>query len=72
MELRLLRISDVVQMFKIHRNTIRNWERAGILSGKRIGRLVFYEARDVQALLNDKPSREEIDNPNKRNGVGQK
>ncbi len=60
MELKLLRVSDVIQLFKIHRNTVRNWEKEGrLVVAKRIGRLVFFREADVLQILNEGNSQNE-------------
>lgn len=69
MELKLMRIADIVEMFKVSRKTVRNWEKAGKICGRRIDRMVFFDANEVKALLNDKPSGNEIDNPDKNGGL---
>ncbi len=34
----LLTLTDVSKILNVHRNTLRNWERTGLISSVRIGR----------------------------------
>jgi len=49
----LLTINQVCQIFKCHPNTLRNWDRKGILKAIRIGqrRDRRYRVEDVQRIL---------------------
>lgn len=71
MELKLMRVADIVLLFKVSRKTVHNWQKAGKIHGKRINRLVFFEASEVKALLEDdiSPRNEQIDNPDKTGGL---
>lgn len=63
---KLLRVKEVSEMLGVHENTIREWERQGILKGVRVGprRDRRFREEDVKALMvesnNDKEK--EVDN----------
>lgn len=49
----LLTIGEVAKLLKVHPNTLRNWEKQGILKPARIGtkKLRRYKREDIQKLL---------------------
>lgn len=52
----LLTLEQVSELLQVHQNTLRNWDRDGILRAVRIGvrKLYRYKKEDIIALLNDK------------------
>lgn len=52
----LLTIRQVVDLLHIHRATLRNWRREGLLRALRVGphkRLVRFKRQDIEALLSE-------------------
>lgn len=48
---RMLDRYDLQELFKVTRNTIQNWCRAGILNYSKIGRKKIFDAHEIEALL---------------------
>jgi hypothetical protein len=48
---RLLDHTDLQQLFKVSRGTIYNWRRRGILKFIEIGGRKYFDANDIDALL---------------------
>jgi MerR family transcriptional regulator, heat shock protein HspR len=41
-------ISEVAQLLNVHTQTLRNWEKKGLLAPNRIGKLRVYSTYDIQ------------------------
>ena len=50
---------EVAERFGRSERTVANWERAGRLRARRVGRSVFYSIADVDQLTGDGPVVEE-------------
>lgn len=48
---RMMRANEVCSLFGIARSTVDSWVRQGILTKKKIGKLVFFNRLEVEALL---------------------
>lgn len=46
-----IRARDIVEAFGIARSTVDNWARYGYLTRHKVGRNIFYELSEVQALM---------------------
>lgn len=46
-----IRARDICNIFNIARSTVDNWARYGYLTRHKIGRNIFYEISEVQALM---------------------
>lgn len=55
----LLTIGEVAKLFKIHRDTLRNWEKAGKITPMRVGSRQDrkYRKQDIQALADEMVSK---------------
>lgn len=56
---RLLDQYDLQQLFKVSRGTIYNWCRQGLLSFTRLGGKKYFDARDVEEMLQQNKQRYE-------------
>lgn len=45
-----IRAKDIQRIFNIARSTVDNWVRYGYLTRHKIGRNIFYECSEVEAL----------------------
>lgn len=50
-EKKYIRAKDVQKMFNVARSTVDNWARYGYLTRHKLGRNIFYELSEVQALM---------------------
>ena len=48
---RLLDRYDLEELFNVTRNTIYNWCKAGLLSFSKIGRKKYYDAQEIENLI---------------------
>lgn len=46
-----IRAKDIQKMFNIARATVDNWAKYGYLTRHKLGRNIFYELSEVQALM---------------------
>ena len=46
-----IRARDIQKIFNIARSTVDNWARYGYLTRHKLGRNIFYELSEVQALM---------------------
>ena len=46
-----IRARDICNIFNIARSTVDNWARYGYLTRHKVGRNIFYEFEEVQALM---------------------
>lgn len=46
-----IRAKDVQKIFNIARSTVDNWAKYGYLTRHKLGRNIFYELSEVQALM---------------------
>lgn len=46
-----IRAKDVQGIFNIARSTVDNWAKYGYLTRHKVGRNIFYEVSEVQALM---------------------
>jgi len=52
----LIKLKDACKILKVHANTLRNWDRKGILVAVRIGekKVRRYRKEDILKLINNK------------------
>lgn len=50
-EKKYIRARDIQKIFNIARSTVDNWARYGYLTRHKLGRNIFYEVSEVEALL---------------------
>ncbi|WP_094479377.1 helix-turn-helix transcriptional regulator [Mycolicibacterium sphagni] len=51
----LLTTADMTRLFGVHRRTIYNWRRSGIIPApKRIGHYLYWQQADVLAFLQNR------------------
>lgn len=48
---KLIRAKDIVELIGISRSTVDNWAKYGYLTRRKIGRNIFYDISEVQALM---------------------
>lgn len=50
----LITLKEASQILKVHPNTLRNWDRKGVLKAVRIGvkKIRRYRKKDIKSLIN--------------------
>jgi DNA-binding transcriptional MerR regulator len=51
--MKLLTTKDATELFHVHYNTLRNWEKAKIITPTRVGRKIFYTESAISKALGE-------------------